>query len=1123
MKRKLRIISLILSVVVSLNLCTFGVEAAERYRRYFVFSEFEEETLPDDLTYNEGSGNISVLEVGGRRAMYLDNGVDGSYTLVTKGFTEITSGEIIAEVSFMQPDVTSDGNIIIEALYKTDKVFSVVTKDGNILALKADGSYEVLMEDYVPDIWYDIKVAVNATDKACDFYINGGLEASSLAFVKSVNGIDTVSSYARFLPGFYIDDFKVSQESEYGSLEITGVTPVSNPAAGTPEYTFTATIPNEGINKYQFGTNLYSIQGLLLAGETLVWTVEGSNTAGISIEPTENFSGATLKIESNASVGNDIILKAATNGGSLSKKIKLTLEQSASDNIVITGAPRVSIYKNSNPEFKYEAKLYDQVGGEIPNKSFIWTVENLSCADISISADGVMRVSGNMPQKDERVIVRATLSDDNTVYGEKSVLVQSYDTYYNDIQRLNAAITGVDNIIKVGSNPDGRNPLIAAYVSPYTHTYAFWNLKGPQNPTPISNVTEQFQTMRAMKGITNLTGDPSYANRVNEIYQWYLDNAISRNGLVYWGNHQALDLETGKQAEHYEKYATQSNYVEVKGRDLYFDPFFELDTDAALKIIKDHWCGIINDWGTMSFNRHALWSNNRDPNYSGYNDLNNYIEYPNADDPIYPTDPFVRTTDLCFSSSSCDLFAMAEYYFKNCPDPVEAKKMIMWGYNLWKRYANTKDPDTGIFASLFNSTHRMQGRYSLEEQYGENWYTREDAKQLAGNNSYGDRAYIQFSHMLISGGYLTEEEADEELREGHLQSVGGAVSMFDKMMLAAIHMAEAMVDSDDADLQEKGREILESYLVASKSLVDIAYDFDQNKLSTFLSNGLVLDGIRWTRSGYWGSMGKTFEPVTIRNDVPENFAALYVATKDIPGFEAEKEAVWSLVKNYLDKTYHIGDIGDPVKGEKPNLKIETNSSEPLLMRYLFSLYDASGWEEYLTLARIIGNNIVKTKFNGEFIIHDSDMLYVDTEGDYHYVLLKLEAYLRGEPNLVPVSRHKSTAEIIAAWYDERGQLRDWDTCAMAELAYPVVKPTEVLLDKYDVEIKVGEEVPMTVTVMPDDTFSKAVNWDVRDVDIARVNADGSIVGIKEGETVVYAIAKSAEGVYSKPVYVKVTR
>ena len=1123
MKRKLRIISLILSIVVSLNLCAFDVGAAETYRRYFVFAQFEEETLPEDLSYNKGSGNISIVDEGTRRAMYLDNGIDGSYTLVTKSFTEITSGEVIAEASFMQPDVVSDGNIIMEGLYKTNKVFSVVTKDGNISALKADGSYEVLIEEYLPDTWYDIKVVIDITDKICDFYISSGLEASGLEFVKAGNGIDTISSYARFLPGFYIDDFKVSQESEYGSLEITGATPVQNPVAGAPEYTFTATVPNAGINKYQLGANLKSPQGAVLAGETLVWTVEGVNTQGVSIEPSEDFSTATLKIAPEATAGSDINLKVATNGGSLSKKIKLTLEQSASDNIIITGAPRVSIYGNSNPEFKYEAKLYDQIGGEIPDKSFIWSVENQSCADITISADGVMTVSGTMPEKDEKVVVRATLSSDNSIYGEKSVLVQSYDTYYNDLQRLNAAITSVDNIIKVGSNPDGRNPLIASYVSPYTHTYAFWNLKGPQNPTPISNVTEQFQTMRAMKGITNLTGDTSYENRVNDIYQWYLDNAISRNGLVYWGNHQALDLETGKQAEHYEKYATKSNYVEVKGRDLYFDPFFELDTEAALKIIKDHWCAIINDWGTMSFNRHALWSNGREPDYSGYNDLDNYLVYPNADDPIYPTDPFVRTTDLCFSSSSCDLFAMAEYYFKNCPDPEEGKKMVLWGYNLWKRYANTKDPDTGIFASLFNSTHRMQGRYSLEEQYGENWYTREDAKQLAGNNSYGDRAYIQFAHMLISGGYLTEEEADEELREGHLQSLGGAVSMFDKMMLAAIHMAEAMIDSEDYELQEKGNEILESYLVASKSLVDIAYDFDQNKLSTFLSNGLVLDGIRWTRPGYWGSIGKTFEPATLRNDVPENFMALYVATKDISGFEAEKEAVWSLVKNYLDKTYHIGDIGNPILREKPNLKIETNSSDPNLMRYLFSLYDASGWEEYLTLARIIGNNIIKTKFNGEFIIHDSDMLYIDTEGDYYYVLLKLEAYLRGEPDLVPVSRHKSTHEIIAAWYDERGQLRDWDTCAMAELAYPAVKPTEVLLDKYELELRIGEEAPMTVTVMPDDAFSKAVNWDVRDADIARVSADGSIIGVKEGKTVVYAIAKSAEGVYSKPVYVTVTR
>ena len=39
-----------------------------------------------------------------------------------------------------------------------------------ISALKADGTYEVIVENYLPDTWYDIKAVIDVTGKICDFY-----------------------------------------------------------------------------------------------------------------------------------------------------------------------------------------------------------------------------------------------------------------------------------------------------------------------------------------------------------------------------------------------------------------------------------------------------------------------------------------------------------------------------------------------------------------------------------------------------------------------------------------------------------------------------------------------------------------------------------------------------------------------------------------------------------------------------------------------------------------------------------------------------------------------------------------------------------------------------------------
>lgn len=1120
-----KFISLILIFTIIANLCIFNIAAqAESARRYFVSADFEGETLPEDLTYNNGSGSITIKEAGGRRAMYMDNGVDGSFTLVTKSFPAVTSDELVTEVSFMQPDAKSNGNIILELLSSTDSVFSVVTDSGNISAVKADGSKEVIVPGYSVNTWYDIKVVANLNSKKCDFYINNTLVVGNIDFRTNVSSVDTISSYARFVPGFYLDDFKVSQEADFGNITVTGATLVENPAPGEAEYTFSGAVPFAGITEYSFGAVLTSSNGLVLQGEELVWTLSGDNTAGITVSPSQDKSSAKIKISPQAAVGGFVTLTVATLGNTISKKIKISLEQAENNNIKITGDPRVSAYGGKAATFNYVAKLYDQFGGEIPNQTFKWEIDNQSCADISISQTGVLTVSGAMPEKDEKVIIRVKLVNDETVFREKSVLVQSYDTYYNDKQRLELAIKGVDSIIKASSNPDGRNPLMGFYISPYENTYGFWNLQGT-GPTPCSNLTEQFELMRAMEGITGLTGDENYHQRVMDIYQWYLDHGLSQNGLVYWGNHQTMDLETGEWAEYFEKYATAQNYVEVKDRDLYLLPYFQLDNEAASKICIDHWSAIIKDWTTMTFNRHAIIKQS-DPDYSGFNNLDLFLEKPNASDSSRPDDPWVRSKDLCFMSSAAALVAMADFNYQYSENRADAEQLVRWAHNLVYRYINTRNPETKMFGTLFTSSKRLEGIYSLAEVLGrEDWWNHPSVQGRTGNPTgdltYGDRFYNQFAHALVSGGYMTWEEAEEEAWEGAL--INSNYTTCSAIFNDVMHLGRTMMASDNPEFQAMGRQMIYDYFIGVHAYVDVAYDFDQNYFHKVLTNGIILDDVYWTVGGYWGSAGKTFGNEKPSDFHADNFIQAYMMTSDFPELEAERELLWEAARNICDKTYHMGDIGNPLKNEKPNLNLAINSTNTTIIRMLLNLYEASGWEEYLTQARIIGNNIISNVFKEGYFIPNSSLQYINTDGEYPYVLLKLEAVLRGEPDLVPDSRYLSHHECDATWIDERGALMSWDSAPHKSLTYPSVLVKDIRISDYDIEIKVGESAGVGITIIPDDATSKAIYWDIRDRDILGVDANNSFIGLKEGETVAYAVSRSTANMISKPVHIKVTR
>ena len=1098
-------VSLLLSIALILGAAPLSIGAEETAVRYLISEDFQQDERPDTLVYNDGSGDIHVETIGTNKALFMQNDSDGSYTVLTKNFGSVTAGTVTAEVKFLQPNRKADGNIIMELLSGSGVVAAIVTDSGNISIKLPNGSYKPLISNYYANIWYGLKVVADIAANTCDFYVDGNLILSAESFVTSVASVDTISSYAIYSPGYQLDDLKVSTEVAYGSLVLNGASRGVIPAAGESVTQYNATLSGAAGD---------------ITGETLNWSISG-DTTGVSIVPSTDMLSAKLHITPSAINGGSVVISVATSGGTFTATKTVTLETVSASTVKISGDARVSTPDGKVVKFPYQATIYDQLGNEIPNQTFTWEVQNNSPATVSIDAAGVLSVSGGMPQKDEKLTVVARLTSDPSVSGSKSVLVQRYDTYFNDKQRLEAAITAVDSILRDASNPDGRNPLMSTYVSPYTHTYPYWNLTGPAQPTAVSNLTEQFQLMRAMDGITALTGDEKYKQRVRDIYKWQIDHGISRNGLVYWGNHTSMDLETGEWAEYFEKYATSNNFVEFKDRDVYVEPFHELDSNIVGQIAKDHWCAIIKDWGTMSFNRHALIYNTKDPDYSGWNDLAAFKPYPNADDPDRPTDPWVRSTDLSFSSSAACLIAIADYAYQKTGD----RMFLTWASRLINRYIATRNPETKIFGYMFTSSKRMEGIPSLEDVYGEHWWTQPSTN--VNSNTYGDRAYNQFAHMIAQNWpdiYTSEDDPklEEEIWEGgFLQGDSGPFGSC--FFIDVFCYAQTLMNDPDPTLQAEGKQLVIDVMQCMEGYIKYAYHPEDNNFHRIFSNGLDITGLIFTRPGYWGSIGKSHGTDPVSKRTTDTIIQGYLASKDIPELADEREAVWEALRNICDMTYRIGDIGNIETGERPKLNLAATTTESGVLRTMLRMYEATGWEEYLTMARVIGNNIVSSIYRNGYFIPNTNLQYVDTDGEYSYVLLKLEAYLRGEPHLVPDSRYINHHEMDASWIDDRGTYQDWISIPFNSLTYPSVKVKSIRTNIDTIELKLGETASIEVEVRPDDASSKGYYWDIDDDSIVTTVDNNTFLAKKEGTTIAYAVSKSAIRVKSKPVYITVTR
>jgi len=512
----------------------------------------------------------------------------------------------------------------------------------------------------------------------------------------------------------------------------------------------------------------------------------------------------------------------------------------------------------------------------------------------------------------------------------------------DDYQRLHAVIQHVDNVLKYGHEYNEETDLLPDAINTLTGEPAKWTFPN-RAQVPYADLANQQNFLRTLVGLSKVTGSNTYKNEAVDILTEFMSNYQNPNGLFYWGGHRAVNLDT------LEVQSTEgpNGPHELKNMMPYYELMLEVNEEATLKFMRQLWTAHFY-WNTTDMNRHGSYSTGYDTNVFGQTIPDDVIVMDNFGNPIIPADspgllPFVNSaTDLAYAA-----FALSDYTYDSIP--------AEWAEYLMKQYNLASNPVTGMTVYQFKST--LVTKSSIE-----------CADPAYTNSGCGDRVARQFRDF----GTIA--------REANVAWKNTQAIYVDNILM----LLEAAKKYGVDHFVDWSRQYMEGYLENAYIRVD-----GKNMIIPMFIDGTVTYGYVVPEVGYFG-------PSNMRLDyVPMPTSYLLPILRTILQTEEDSDRVklWSYFRDIV-YTFGLGDIGE-LGGANPNLNVDTSIDDPFALMAMVELYDATKNKEYLEVARTIGNNIVREKFQRGFFVDSEIMLYSRLDQPDTLALLSLDAVLRG--------------------------------------------------------------------------------------------------------------------------------
>lgn len=510
-----------------------------------------------------------------------------------------------------------------------------------------------------------------------------------------------------------------------------------------------------------------------------------------------------------------------------------------------------------------------------------------------------------------------------------------------DKARLETVKTFYKNIVTKGQSKINPTPLLADGINILTEEPVEWIYPDGKS-AKISNFANQQNFLRTLVILSEVTGDPQYKNTAISTTKYFLDNFTDKNGLYYWGGHRFVNLDTLKLEGPQDK----NQVHELKNHFPYYEFLYEVNPTNTKNYVTAFWNGHIEDWKTLDMSRHGNYNKKLDMNIFKNNTPIDIVVTENL--PILP-----ETKGLTFINAGSDLFYSAFILnsFESNSD------MVNWAKTLLRQYELAKNPKTGAPVYQFSSPKKSA------------WPPKSDSDT---NSKYGDRAYRRFG-----------PEFGDIAKEGNALFKGNAKAI---VVDNALVLTEIYKKTGDKDLLNWSTNNL-------KNFYKVAFDYETGEIKPIWNDGTDLTNYTLVRDGYYGKKGSK---LTKTKPTTEEYAIALIRS-----YEVSKDGeLWNLARVMTNKTFSLGDIGTS-DGKNIKLDFKTKNSSPYALLLMTDLYDITKNDDYLKMAKVIGDNIVSTKFKNGYFIESSNYLNSRIDSPEAFALVTLDAALKGKSSSIP--------------------------------------------------------------------------------------------------------------------------
>lgn len=511
----------------------------------------------------------------------------------------------------------------------------------------------------------------------------------------------------------------------------------------------------------------------------------------------------------------------------------------------------------------------------------------------------------------------------------------------DDEKRLNSVKEFYSNVLRDGKSKTNPTPLFADGINILTNNPVEWIFPNGEK-VKISNFANQQNFLRTLVSLTEVTGDQKYKITAINTSKYFMDNFISENKLFYWGGHRFLNLDTlatvGPQ--------NKNQVHELKNLFPYYEFLYQINPEATKNYVIAFWNAHVEDWDTLDMGRHGNYNKKFNPNIFKEHLPKNIVNPRKL--PVLP-----ETKGLTFINAGSDLIYSAYILNSLSPD----KDMLMWGKTVFTQYQLARNPKTGAPVYQFTSPKRRE------------WPPKNDKDT---NSKFGDRAFRQFGAEF--GDIAKEANA---LFKGNPKTI----VVDNSLVLYDIYS------------KTKDPDILNNAVDNLKNYYKIALNQENGSLKPVWNDGTDLTNYTLIRDGYYGKKGSILKSESIKSEeyaIP--LIRWYSITKD--------QDLWNTARIILNKNFDLGDIGT-FDGKNILLNMGTTNSSPYSIFLMIDLYKTTNNDKYIELARIVGNNLVTTKFKNGYFVSEPNLLNAKIDSIEAFALVSLDAVLKGKDKNIP--------------------------------------------------------------------------------------------------------------------------